>query len=477
MLVALTLIYSSCFLGQSNADPVIESDDDEWVYYGFSPSVNYTSGSGSPLNDATWLTVVGYNDSTLVGIYDITGGKEDLLDSFTIDRMTTYTMQLSVVEANFSIERFFKVVSDRPIAAFMQGGVEYMGATSETWGASLFYPSTDGGFAGNEFIIMSAQAASMIRRNGEDYVVFGVDDSDVVVQDADGRVVTTKHVAANSSKLLPLFPSKIYRIVSSGRIMMTSWSPSTFTVTPSPLGGYVGTFFFSNPDVTERPYLGSAVVVTVAQEKSSSVEVIDMDTGSKVRDKELSPGALWFINREEADLTSKHLIAKGSADLVAYAGSTSTSGDIPDTIGVLSHGIFFLGVRPDEPTTFHVPSRGIVFSPESDAQAEVNGIAFTIPKGSYKEIPPGTVTMVSNATLIVEVISNPPTVGTNLTYMRCFGTYLITTEAVEITYPPPKPSEEGPTGGGLGIDMILIGAVVAVVVVAVAVIFVLRKRS
>jgi len=249
----------------------------------------------------------------------------------------------------------------------------------------------------------------------------------------------------------------------------------SLVVTPNPLGGYPGRFFLAKPDQTEIE--GSPVLVTIAQERSSLVEVIDIGTSSKIIDKEVASRGLWLLKREEADLEAKSLLIDSSNPIIALAGSTYTGRmGTSGTIGNLANAVFFLGVRPDEPTTFHVPSRGIVFSPESDAEFEVNGIGFTIEKGSYKEVPLGTVTVTSNVTLIVEVISEPLTVGESVTYMSCFGTYLITTEAVEITYPPPKSSEEGPTGGGLGIDMTLVAIAVALGVVA-AVVFFMKKRS
>ena len=471
--LSLILVLSSslfCSFDVSASIGVSESskNSEEWVYYGFVPRINYTLGYASSLNNATWLSIIGYNDSTQVSIYDITEGKNEIIESFSINRLESHTLQISSLEANFSAEQYFKVVSNNPIGVFMYGGINYIGENSETWGVSLFYPSTDGGFAGKEFIFLSAQSASLIRRKGLDYVVFGIDESDVKVEDAKGNVIMTKHVAANSSKRIPLHPSRIYRITSTGRIMVSTWSPSTLTVLPSPMGGYMGTFFFANPDVTERPYHGSAIILAVAQEKPSKIQIIDMSTGSKVKEKQISSRGMWFISREEADLTGKKVKVTGSAPLLVYAGATSITSDLPDTIDFLSHGIFFIGIHPDTPTTLYIPSRGIIFSPDSNAEVKVNGIPFRIKKGSYKDIPVGKVTLNSNATLIVEVISNPETVD----YMKCFGSYLPSSRTIEITYPPPK--AEKPSEGGFNI-ILYAGVAAAVAIAAVAVIVFKRK--
>ena len=402
LLLVSILALLTHFQLENNASIPEASENAEWVYYGFSPRVNYTlAAADQTLNNATWLSVVGYNDSTHVTVYDITGEGSRVLDSFTVNRMETYRLQLPK-KGNYSIETFFKVVSDKPIAVLMHGGINYIEENQETWGTNLFYPSTDGGFAGKEFIFLSAQSAALVRRKGEDYVVFGVEDSDVVVQDAKGNVVITKHVAANSSIRLPLYPGKVYRVVSSGRIMVSTWSMLSLTVIPSPLGGYVQKLFFAKPDQTETE--GSPVLVILAQEKPSHVQVIDTSTGSKIIDKEVASRELWLLKREESDLEGKSIMIKSSAPIVAFAGSTFTGRmGTSGTLANLANAVFFVGVKPNEPTTFYVPSRGIIFSPKSNAEVKVNRITFTIPKGSYKDIPVGQVTLISNATLIVEV--------------------------------------------------------------------------
>jgi len=298
-------------------DTAIGSANDEWVYYGFSPRVNYTpptvEGQLQIGNDATWLTVVGYNDSTHVTVYDITGGGSNVLGISSVDRMKAYTMQLPM-DGTFSIETFFKVVSDRPIAVLMAGGFSLL------QGAIVFYPSTDGGFAGKEFIFVTRGRDRPLTRMGWDYVAFAIEDSVVEVRDKDDRVIRTLTVAANSSKRLELFYNKVYRIRSTGRVTISSWTTSSFTACPTAMGGYSGRLSFSNPDI--RTDLGSAILLIVAQESPAEVRVYDVSTGSLVVERVLQSREVWFIDRNVADLHGLRLMVQSDEEVIVYAGST-----------------------------------------------------------------------------------------------------------------------------------------------------------
>jgi len=309
--------------------------------------------------------------------------------------------------------------------------------------------------------------------------VFAIENSVVEVRDSDDEVLQTVSIGANSSKRLNLFINKLYRIRSTGRIMISSWTSASFTACPGYMGGYAGQVFFSNP--YQSALLGSPVLVIVCQELPARVEVYDLDAGSLVIEKSLEPREMWFINRDVADLEGVRLMIESDEEIIVYAGSTLVPEGTPDSPGQIAKGIAFVTVRADRPTTIFGVSDAYVFSPNGNAELRIDGLKMTVPRGSYKNIPAGQITVTSNETVIIQSISDVNYfVEASTMYSRAglrgFATYLLPANRLEVTYPPPKRSEGGPTGGS-GINMMFVGAAVAIAAVAAAAIFIIKKRS
>jgi len=411
-----------------------------------------------------------------VSVYDITGGKEDLLDSLTIDRMKTYTSQLPM-DGNFSVETFFRVVCDKPVAVLMSSG-NLMETGVSVGGQNIFYPSTDGGFAGNEFVFVAIPATSLTAREGLDHAVFAVEDSTIQLRDRDDEILRTLNIAANSSKRLELFSNKVYRITSTGRIMISSWTMWSFTICPSPMGGYCGRVFLLSPD--QRATYGSAVVLIVSQENPVEVDIYDLSSGSLLIEKSLQSREMWFINREVADLEGVRLMVQSDEDVVVYAGSTLVPEETSYSPGQIANGIAFLTVVANRPTTIFSVSDAYVFSPNGNAELRINGLTITVPRGSYKNLPTGSIAVTSNETVIVQSISNVnyvqhPWTSTLFEYagIRNFATYLLPSNRLEVTYPPPKQGERG-SDGAPSVYMIL---AIAVVCGCAGLVVLLRRKS
>jgi len=124
----------------------------------------------------------------------------------------------------------------------------------------------------------------------------------------------------------------------------------------------------------------------------------------------------------------------------------------------------FFGVAADQPATFYVISEAIIFSPEADARVNVGPLIIEVKKGHYARLPAGLITLRSNTTLIIELI-------TNYRWQRfeSFAAHLLTPESVDIDYPPPTAREEGEWP----LTTIATGIAVAIIVALV----VMRKRK
>jgi hypothetical protein len=430
---------------------------EDWVYYGFSPPANYTPtsiewGAAGTIvylkRNGTTLMVVGYNDSTHVAVYDITGGRSDLFASFTVDRLGNYSLQIP-------LDIFFKIVSDKPIAALLYGGLMY-----DLSGSRLYYPSTDGGYAGKEFIFYSVPSS---------HFIYGIEEGTATLYDQRGSVLKTLKVSANNTYNIPVVSDRVYRITSTGRILVGT-TASGFTITPSPFGGQIGTLFPSP----------SFSLVIVAQESSARVSLRELGTGVKLAEKDLSPRQAWFVNASMVpSWGGKSFLVESTEDVLCYEGTTSVPTGYTDGIEWISNGISFLCIKPNKPTTLFVISRAIAFSPDGCAAVRVAGLTLNISRGFYRELPPGLITVTSNSTLIVQVVSEVATlnIGTpanpfyvGITDLRNFGVYLMSSKTISIAYPPPKPS-------GRGLDYIFIGGIVVAVVIAVAVVIRRIKKS
>jgi len=458
-------------------------ENEEWVYYGFAPRANFSSfytPVGHVFTKSSGrnrVTVIGYNDSTRVTVYDLTGNKMKVIESFTIDRMKVHSVGFpNEKEANISIPVFFKVVSDKPVAVLLSSG-SYNVSEISVAGQSIYYPSTDGGFAGKEFIFLSVPATNIHAREGWDYAVYAIEDSVIEIRDKNDKLLKTITLPANSSKRLELFSNKIYRVKSTGRIIIGSWSSWSFTVCPSHMGGHVGRLFYANPYQTAL--IGSPILLILAQEKPAHVKIFDMETESLLIEKDLQPREMWFINRKVKDLEGLRVKIESSENIIVYTGSTLVPENTPDTPGQIGSGVSFIIVKANQPTTIFSVSNAYVIAPIGNAEIRINGMRITLPKGSCKNISPGKITLTSNETVIVETISEVNYFSEASTLyqfagLRGFATYLIPANRVELTYPPPKPSEAKGEGG---LNYTLIGGVAAVIVIAAAVLVILRKRS
>jgi hypothetical protein len=366
---------------------------------------------------------------------------------------------------------YFKVVADKRIAVAVGGGSGYGS------GFGAFYPSTDGGFAGKEFIFTPFNGRGYALREAIGHTVHALEDAKVTVYDAAGRVLWEKELKANSSRTALPIPydinnKRVYRIVSTGRIIVANWVQYTMKALPSPLGGFVGKLFYTRQEGHRHPGLDVAILLIINQESQSRVRLIDLDTNSELAEKDLSPHTIWFISGKSIDFETKNVAIVSTGNLLVYSGTAWF--DQPD-ITTLENDVTVFGIRADVTTTIHTISKAIAFSPEAGARVTIGSLILDIPKGGYADLPLGLITMTSNATLIVEVISQPsmipveygPPIAITTPALNSWGTYLISVDAVKLDYPRPQVKA--------GMDLLLFLAIGAAVAIVMVVVLVIRK--
>ncbi|MEM3046358.1 MAG: hypothetical protein QW057_04655 [Candidatus Bathyarchaeia archaeon] len=470
-----------------------------YEYYGYAPPSNFSGLDADPgagpnfrygwvINQSTgyfikdygqvdngtcYLFVIGYNDSTNVQVWDITRPEPVLRESFQVNRMGVVNKTAradNVYNTTIPSKTYFKVVADKPVAVMVGGGWNF------GYGFDLFYPSTDGGYVGQEFIFMAIYNRGRGERPAPGGTIFALEDAKVTVYDNKSAVYWEREMKANTSRTVAFLSGAVYRVVSTGRIMVATWSQWTVKAVPAPLGGFRGTYFFVYQDAGPHTTVERVAMIIVNQEKASHVKVVDTTNDQTMTEKDLSPHGVWFLTSQEADFMNKPVMVKSTNDVVVLSGTTYSMNPTPTN---MFPDVTVVGVRANTPTTLYVISKAVAFSPRATARVSIGAVTLTIPQGRYAELPTGLITVNSNSTLIVEIISQPSTtyptsgdpVPLNPVALDSWGTYLLTADGAELTYPPPKPSG--------GMDVMLYGAVggAVAVIAVVAVVFMRRSRK
>ena len=469
----LTLTLLTC-LGESG---ILSEAETVHVYYGYVPptirSAYEASDDGMVFaTPNTWrpprLEIVGVNDSTTVNIYDLR--RKVLLVSFRIDRMQLRSLEL----AN---ETYFKAVSDKPIAALLSGGgrVCTWGATEVRAMRATFYPSTDGGFCGKEFVYIAAPT-SLESPQMNAYNIFAVEDAHVTIYDIEGKV-TELEASANSFKKVSLKEGRVYRVVSSGRILVSGLDMECFSYLPSVTGGFVGRHF-----VGSLPSIGRESFLVVAMQ-DCEVHIWDVRRpawhmglfGPDLK-KSLRAGEYWF-NSSIAGQTPLRIDSTGDVTVLMGCGGANW-GDPP--LGNLSvpenfgDDISLIGMKPGQTLGFFAPTQAVIFS-AADGVVTIDGIPVDMKEDEYRVVLHGIHTVTGNVPVLVEVLGNANTWASWDPHIR-YGydnwcSYLVSVRSLEVSYPPLPPIR-----GFIEVVPFLAIGISVCIIIAAALLFMKRRR-
>ncbi|MFB0504082.1 MAG: hypothetical protein ACETWE_09630 [Candidatus Bathyarchaeia archaeon] len=469
----LTLTLLTC-LGENGTPCEAET---VYVYYGYVPptirSVYEESDDGMVFaTPNTWrpprLDIIGVNDSTTVSIYDL--GRKAPLVSFKVDRMQLHSWEL----AN---ETYFKVVSDKPIAALLSGGgrVCAWGATQVRAMHATFYPSTDGGFCGREFMYIAAPTFLESPQMNA-YNIFAVEDAHVTIYDIEGEV-TKLEASANSFIKVSLKEGRVYRVVSTGRILVSGLDMECFSYLPSVTGGFVGRHF-----VGSLLSIGRESFMVVAMQ-DCEVHIWDLKRpawhmglfGPDLK-KSLRAGEYWF-DSSIAGQTPLRIDSTGDTSVLMGAGGANW-GDpplgnlsVPENLG---DDVSFIGMKPGETLGFFAPTQAVIFS-AADGFVTIDGIPVDMEEDEYRIVLHGIHTITGNIPILVEVLGSANTWASWDPHIR-YGydnwcSYLVSVQSLEVAYPP-APS----IGGFIEVVPFLAIGISVCIIVAAAFLFMKRRR-
>ena len=372
----------------------------------------YAPASGPPV----YIDVVGLYDKTDVWIVDITKAPR-LAASGTVDRMKLYTFEL------FS-EMCFKVLASKPVAVSLGGGGAY------GFGWNTFYPSVNGSFVGKEFIFMAVPSGY------KEHNIFAVEEADVTIYNVTtGEMIFRQVLLEDQYATVRLLPSRrVYHIVSTGKIMVSSWTGNSLTTIPSTTGRFVGRRFFGVTIAWERDSYALFAY------EDSNVKVYDLETGEQYAEHNLSKGEYLY----QGGIGTKHLLFESTGDISVLCGDTEGG----DEIEWMGDDITFAGGKDGKEfwiyAVWGVP--GAVIIAWTDTEVKVNGTLYRLKADQYIKLKPQSFYhIVANKEIFVEIL------GLDGTW-NDWGTYLISYPWVTGGSPP---AEELPiwvyvaAGGGV----------------------------
>jgi hypothetical protein len=470
-------------LSQLSAVPTHRDTMVHTVFYGHIPTLP------TDVKAAT-IAVVALNDATKVTIYDIAEPK--VLTEKTVNRF-------GVVELNVTKETYFKIIADKPIAAAIAGiefkpspGYPYHIADPQVpieyppdpWGAGMtVYPSITGSPIGTEFILYALHPIN---------TVYALEPATVNVYDASGALVDSFKMPGNWANPLLLTRRHVYRVVTTGKVMIARWPQGYGAATVLPdleTGDLVGKSFIGRPGpstVVEwgKPHttplhhfpapIGAYAIFAY---EPATVSVYDLVSGELLATHKLNKSGEYIYNGGTVRTTGEG----GSLKIVEYIGGAplkdlkfSSTGLVSIWIGAchqtsvyesnlditgLGDDIWFAGGLEGKDFVFYAPSYAIVFAPQ-DVRIRIDDTERTVKADSYVRISAGFHRVVSDKVIIVQVVG----MGDGMT---TWSQYLVSSPDIPATRPTLL--EAG--------NLMLIGGAATVVVVAAVIVFLRMKRK
>ena len=378
----------------------LSTPEEEYVYYGYVPrNIYYYHNIGNIFVNPKWiienttirdyalLVVIGNHENTSVEVLKLP--EKEIIDKYTIDKMEYRITKLPNATC-------FKVITNRPATVLLMGG-----AALDTWPSnkthkfwpgrraiSMFTTSTNGGYIGKEFIFLATTGLPTGRVD-----VYALEDSKVTVYDSQNRIVKEFEVKANDFKSVFLKSYEIYRVVSSGNIMVQvideNREPDTL-IYPSATGGFIGTRFYGIGVVPEEwlPSLEEMAFIVTGTE-DFKLTVVDLKYKNTILEKEFKAGRLNKLKLESYCIG----VESSKPVLFMYVGFA------------LSKKVVFLGLRGGEEAYIYIPEgETYIFSAYEDTTVTIDGVPLRLKRDSYMLVPRGLHRISADKTVLIEIV-------------------------------------------------------------------------
>ena len=399
-LVALVVL-SSALLGAETSPLTINravlAQAEQYAYYGYVPARiyynesalfwyaggfagwMYTRHGAETVTDRAVLAITGNQDETRVRVYAL---PERLVDEFTLRKMENRIIYL----ANGS---FFKVLSDRPVTVILAGGKDLEAGNAIV---STFITCTDGGYVGREFIFMAVQSKTVAYAAGLPYAVYALEDSEVTVSDENGTTTTSFRLSANRVYELSFTPFKVYRVLSTGNVMVQTFAISRSVFYPAVQGGFVGRLFYGKSASSELWETGDSPInrsFVITGLVSSKVEVIDLE------------------NRKA--YVETNVTAGGSRSLAIKVPHMVIQTEQPVTLGLQSSkwegGLSYMGLKGGETACLDVPTGEAYIFAYKETVVNLDDVTVRLPPDGVLPLPEGPHRVAADQNILVEILN------------------------------------------------------------------------
>ncbi len=322
LVTAILAIFSSRLTAWAASSP----SEGSYVYYGYAPSriwrnVTVPGQVGAymidpvSIRDHAFVAVVGNHDGTTVQAYLLPEGT--LMESFRLDRLETKVLTVR----NGS---FFKLVADRPTSVFLVGGLNELKPAQTLW-VSTFYTSTQGGYVGKEFIFTALQGeVTAVYVIGFPHRVYALEESTVTVWTRNGSKTASFTLHANTAKELPFVPFEVYRLESTGNVMVQAAAQEAPAFYPAVKGGFVGTLFYgaAHPWSAGGGEFSQRWFALTAGEPAD-VTIVDLQYQKKFQETKVDAGA-----NESARITVRNVGLESTKPIMLFYRTQDADGGI-----------------------------------------------------------------------------------------------------------------------------------------------------
>jgi len=430
------------------------------AFYGYIPIPPAKSGGPKAIS----IIVVGLQDSTKVSIYDI-GGRQLLVER-TINRF-------EVLEYNVTKELYFKIVTNKPVAAAVTGMDPRIGQSQVAptapgttlttgwfagWGYGMtHYPSVTGSPIGNEFIIYALYPQSKI---------YSLETSKISVYDARGVLIDSFTMPAYWVTDLLLSRREVYHIVSTGKIMVVIEANDAVTALPDVnTGNLVGTKFIGRPTLSRGRSFPNDILLpngsyVIYAYENVVVDVYDLLGQKVLYTHTIAKGEYFYKN----DVPAIPLMFVSSGLISVWIGSCRQTDGVYSYsihISALGDDVWFAGGVNGREFMFFAPSYAILFAPQ-DVRVNIDGSERSLKADEYVRISSGFHKVTSDKTVIIQIVG----LGEAL---DSWAQYLVSSPEVPASHPELS-------GGGPDITLIAGGGAVAAIAAIVAVMIIKRRK-
>jgi hypothetical protein len=399
-------LFCSIHLSISNPD---------YTYYGVVPFKAYRYNLTDPDDpdtpyqlqtraNMTLLSVVASEDNTNFVIYNLTNGKQ-ISEGHLGKMQNQYTLLPNGT--------FFKVISDKIVSVLLiqYASIPLRNVTHQV--PHTFYTSTDGLYVGKEFVFMVDEGSG----GAANYMIIALEKSTVTITN-ENNTVNTISIDANSYKNWPFMAFRVYKIESTGNIMIQAGvipgiggggDVHCFAV-PCIEGGFVGKYFITKSTAgydVRRDY-----GYRISSAEDAKVTVYNLETKQVIKELTVVGGVgigiqpqganALFIQSDKPITVS--MIHNGSIEMThplesggAYGGPYAAYGE----------AVSFIGVRANEATELYLPGLSqveVYFFANQETHVTIDDTIHTIGANNYfMHTIRGTHKIISDKDLIVEI--------------------------------------------------------------------------